>query len=280
MITSFYFPASPLSRYIDCFWHSDGSAPYGREKILPAPEIEIMFNFGAPSRVSEPSCPERFRDDKDRWVEGLRSGYVLLEFPPDMHLLSIVFKPGGVFPFLRFPISELRDQMVSLDSVWGCFAAELHERLYDAPSVQARFALLECRLLARLQEHPDGLDVVQFAISEIARNHGAISVRELSESIGISHKHLIAQFKRMVGAAPKQLARIYRFQHVLHTIDPAQPVNWTQIAHQSGYYDQSHFNKDFEAFTGNSPTEYLCLRRQVYSDNPEHAQFLRHLPTG
>jgi AraC-like DNA-binding protein len=82
-----------------------------------------------------------------------------------------------------------------------------------------------------------------------------------------------------VGIPPKKLTRFYRFGHVLHSIDPVQLVDWTRIAHESGFYDQSHFNKEFVAFTGHSPTDYLRLYRRVYTENPEHTQIYRTLPT-
>jgi methylphosphotriester-DNA--protein-cysteine methyltransferase len=121
---------------------------------------------------------------------------------------------------------------------------------------------------------------VQYAVGEIARNHGALSIRALSDQIGISQKHLDTQFKRLVGATPKELARIYRFTHLLYSIDPLQPVDWTHVAFRFGYYDQSHLNKDFEAFTGHNPTGYLRLLRELHVVNPAIAPYPQHLPAG
>jgi AraC-like DNA-binding protein len=101
----------------------------------------------------------------------------------------------------------------------------------------------------------------------------------LRDQLGISQSHLLTQFNRMVGISPKALARLYRLKHILRTIDPTQPVDWTQIAHQSGYYDQAHFNKDFREFTGHSPTNYLILRRQSHTTNPERDRLVHILPT-
>jgi len=72
-----------------------------------------------------------------------------------------------------------------------------------------------------------------------------LSIRALSDQMGLSQNHLGTQFKRLVGGTPKELARLTRFEWTLRSIDPTQPVDWTRVAHQSHYYDQSHFNKDF-----------------------------------
>jgi AraC-like DNA-binding protein len=181
---------------------------------------------------------------------------------------------------LQLPLSEMHNQVVSLDMIWGPFAAEIRERLFAAPTLAARFILLEQLLLDRFSPVPYGLDVVQYATKQIAAHHGALSIRALSDEIGISQKQLIAHFKRLVGATPKELARLYRFHHALEIIDPTQPVDWAAVAQQCCYYDQSHFNKDFEAFAGHSPGEYLRLRRRVYGEHPQHAQNLLLLPAG
>jgi AraC-like DNA-binding protein len=84
----------------------------------------------------------------------------------------------------------------------------------------------------------------------------------------------------MVGISPKALARLQRLKRVLHSINPAQPIDWATIALQSGYYDQSHFTNDFKAFTGHSPTDYLRLRRQSYAANPERDRLFHVLSSG
>jgi AraC-like DNA-binding protein len=123
--------------------------------------------------------------------------------------------------------------------------------------------------------------VVHHAITEIDRSHGALSIRALSDQIGMSQSYLAAQFKQFVGVSPKEVARFYRFAHALRLIDVTQSVDLTWIAHQSQFYDQSHFNKDFVAFTGLNPSEYLQLRRRVAAENPDYPRVLpMNLPIG
>ncbi|MBI1256471.1 MAG: helix-turn-helix domain-containing protein [Chloroflexi bacterium] len=275
-----HIPSSPLNAYIQCMWYCDDPAPYHRMKMLPTPSLHLMFNFGDSYQIYEANPTLPFATCAESWTVGLWNTFHIMDWPLHMQILNVSFKPGGVSPFLQCPLSELHNQIVSLDLLWGNFAAEIRERLYHAATVEARFALLEQLLLARLNEMPDGLNAVCYAVTEIARNHGVLSIRALSDEIGISQKHLITQFKQLVGGTPKELARIYRFNHILHRIDPTQPIDWSQVAYQSSYYDQSHFNKDFETFTGHNPTNFLQLRRQIMLENPKHSQYPQHLPTG
>jgi methylphosphotriester-DNA--protein-cysteine methyltransferase len=52
---------------------------------------------------------------------------------------------------------------------------------------------------------------VQHALGEITRHRGVLSIRKLSEQLGISQNHLNAQFKRTIGISPKEFARLSRF---------------------------------------------------------------------
>jgi AraC-like DNA-binding protein len=206
------------------------------------------------------------------------SKYYVVDWPLPVRFYGVHFKPAGIYPFLRLPLSELHNQVVPMDAIWGHFAAEIRERLDAVPTPQAGLALLERMLLERLAEAPYGLDVVQYAIGQIDRQHGVLSIGALSDHIGISQNHLLTQFKRMVGVSPKELARFYRFAHVVCSIDPSESVDWGRIAHNSRFYDLSHLNKDFVEFTGLNPTDYLRLRRRFYMEKPEHALDVGPLP--
>jgi AraC-like DNA-binding protein len=273
-----HIPSAPLHSYIDRFYYL--SIPLPREKILPLPKIDLKINFGGGFQVYDADQVEAFTTLTESWVLGLWTTYHIVEWPRDLQYLAVSFKSGGAYPFLGMPLSELQNQIVPLDMIWGRSAAEIRERLYAAPTLHARFVLLEQFLLARLCEAPQRLKAVQYAVAEIARHHGALPIRELSANMGMSQKHLIAQFKQMVGCTPKELGRLYRFTSILASIDLTQPVDWTLVAHQFQYHDQSHFIRDFREFTGHTPTDYLRLRRLLYAKDPGRTQHLRLLPIG
>jgi len=276
----FHVPAPPLNFYINRFYYPNESLPLPREKILPLPALDLKINFGGGFQVYGTDQGEPFTTVTESWVLGLWTTYHMVDWPSDLEYLGVSFKPGGAYRFLGLPLSELQNQVVSLDAIWGTFAAELRERLYAAPTIQERFALLEQFLLARLREAPHGLKAVQYVVAEIARQHGALSIRELSERMGMSQKHLIVQFKQMVGCTPKELGRLYRFGDILASIDLTQPVDWTLVAHQFHFHDQSHFIRDFREFTGHTPTDYLRLRRQMHAESPDRARISRLLSIG
>jgi AraC-like DNA-binding protein len=273
-----HIPSPPLNAYIDYLYYLEGAMPYPREKILPMGWLDLEINFGGAIQVYDASNTRLVATCVESWWVGVWSTYGTVEWPRNIQLFGIHFKAGGAYPFLNFPLRELHNQIIAADVLLGSYAADIREQLNAALTVPARFAVFERWLLARLGEAPHGLKTVRYAVAEIARQHGALSIRALSEYIGISHNHLLTQFKRMVGISPKALARLHRLKYVLRSIDPTQPIDWSLAAQQGGYYDQSHFNKDFAEFTGHNPTDYLRLRRHLHAANPQRDRLLHVLP--
>src|SRR5262245_48401956 len=158
-----HLPAPPLDAYITNLWHCEGLAPYPRLTVLPMPTLHLMINLGDAYQVYadkvKGACP--FARCAQSWSVGVWDTSHVMDWPRDMRLVNVSFKPGGAAPFLRLPLAELRNQIVSLDAIWGSAAAEIRERLAEGSTPQARLALLERLLLAqlaRLDGAPPGRD--------------------------------------------------------------------------------------------------------------------------
>jgi AraC-like DNA-binding protein len=275
----------PLDAYIDCLYYLDGSLPQSSTNILPMPWLDLKINLGGALHTSELGRDQPSAKLTGTWCVGICNGCHIVHWPHDLKLFGVCFKPEGAYPFFQFPLSELHNQVISLDEVWGRFATNIREQMHRAPTIEAGFDQLEQALLVRLGECelPHGFEAVRYGAVEIARHRGALSIRALSEHIGISQKHLLTQFKRLVGISPKEMACLSRLQHTLHAIDASDsthPVDWALMARKCGYYDQAHLSNDFMAHLGHNPTHYLKLRRQAQLESQKSEHLFRSLPVG
>jgi hypothetical protein len=152
MGVTYRLPAPPLDAYIARLWQCEGPPPYPRLTVLPMPSLHLMVNLGDTYHIyaDEASRTAPLATCAQSWSVGLWDSSHVMAWPRDMRLVNVSFRPGGAAPFLRLPLGELRNQIVSLDAIWGSAAAEIRERLADAPTPEARLALLERLLLARL----------------------------------------------------------------------------------------------------------------------------------
>src|SRR5215207_9023455 len=172
-----HIPFAPLSAYVDDIYYIDGAAAHTRLKVFPMPSLHLMVNLGAPFAVQAGQGSDALATYRESWWIGLWSRFYVVEWAPNVCFYGIHFKPGGVAPFLQMPLSELHNEIVPLEALWGCFAAEIRERLYDAPTPQVGLRLLERLLLARLCDTPHSLPLVQGAITEIERQRGTLAIR-------------------------------------------------------------------------------------------------------
>ena len=268
MLRLIHRPKFPLSRFVEYFWMVDCQGMhFGREKILPDGAIELIINLGSPQKLVNNDQPERHTLFKKSWISGERKNFLIVDTTPDYFGIGIRFRPGGAFPFLQFPLSELTDQVIEMDRLWGNFINDVRDQLGESPSPSSKFRILEGLLLKKgngaLEHHP----IIDAALTRLLNQEEDLSIKTLAQDLGVSQKHLLRLFDRVVGLTPKLLARVLKFQKVLQSVEQhlsrnagKQRVHWTQIAYECGYYDQAHLIHDFQAFSGMNPTAYFAQK--------------------
>jgi AraC-like DNA-binding protein len=247
-------PRPSLSEFVELFWLYEGDPrPHARERVLPTGTLELVIDLrdGVGGAV----------------ICGAHSQSFVLDTARQVAVLGVHFKPGGAFPFLRPPAGELHDAHVPLDALWGPRAAELRERVLEAPTPAAKFRALERALRTQavrpLARHP----AVAFALEEF-RRRPARPVAAVVEQTGLSSRRFVEAFTDEVGLTPKLFCRVRRFQEVLRHVGQCRQIEWARVALACGYYDQAHFIHDFRAFSGFSPTDYLARRGEHLNHVP------------
>lgn len=254
-----YAPGGPLSAFVGCFWYWEGAPQtHQKERLLPNGEPSIIFNLlDAPIRIYDAQDLTLFASYGRAVLSGARSNCFTIDTNQQEHVVGIQFKPGGAFPFLRMPASEVENASVSLDDVWPRRAGEIRERLLAARSIESTFAILERCLLEQLARPLELHPAVAFALDQFGRSAPGRKIAEVTERIGLSPRRFIEVFRRQVGLTPKVFCRVRRFQQALRSIHRRDDVDWVDIALDCGYYDQAHFIHDFQAFSGLTPSDYL-----------------------
>jgi transcriptional regulator GlxA family with amidase domain len=183
---------------------------------------------------------------------------MLIEPTGTVRLLGVRFWPGGAYPFITLPQYELADNALNLDAIWGGLVPELESRMRDARTNNDLVACVETVLLSRLNQFRTPDEAVFAAVSLISRTGGLVSIETLADEMGMSLRQLDRRFNSRVGLPPKALCRIIRLQRLLKMLEhKGTGAEWARLAHECGYYDQSHFIKDFKAFAGMEPTSYF-----------------------
>ncbi|AHM62725.1 transcriptional regulator, AraC family protein [Flammeovirgaceae bacterium 311] len=220
----------------------------------------IVFNYGDPYHVL---------NDRKEWervpycfVAGQFTKNYSLRLSGKIGIVGIVFWPAGLSHLLGTPMSAFTDQRFDLNLVLGKEAALLEHQFLESSTPHQRIAVIEQFLQQKLGRASIKLDVVDHAISAIAKNKGILSINQLSDDLCISPRQFRRRFTEKVGVSPKLLSRIKRFNYISQ-LSAEATAKWTDIVHEGGYYDQAHFIRDFCIFSGKKPSDFVNYSRSL-----------------
>jgi AraC-like DNA-binding protein len=262
MIFRAYQPIVPLNHFIENLIYFDEiSAPHNLDRFLPDGNTEIIIDLTEkPQYIYDNETLQEIQICRYAWVSGVRTRPITIPSGDGSRMLVVAFKKGKAFPFYPFPMSELTNIVTDADLVFGRKFHDLREQLLAARSIERMFELVEDFLLRQAG------DAICEDISTRCIDHALLSLihkptlrrlHRLSEEIGYSQKHFIDLFRGQVGVSPKQYLKIMRFQKAISAIENNVSIQWSQIALESGYYDQAHFIHDFKLFSGFTPNAYI-----------------------
>lgn len=205
-----------------------------------------LLNGAVQSDVEQPPLP-------NVCVTGLRTSVREMHTAANSGIILAKFRSAGAAPFFTKPLHHLFGATCPLTAA-NSGDDERIRAIVCAASDDERVASVERFLLTRHAPiEPNAM--VSAALRAIGAAAGAIRVRTLARDLGVSQDALEKHFRRLVGASPKQFATIVRVRQAVEL--SRQSPSLTALALDAGYYDQSHFIRDFRAITGDAPGHFF-----------------------
>ena len=239
-----------------CGYREDTAAPLRRWET-PSAVAALVLSFGDELEVT-------IGDDATRrhtsFLAPLHDRPAATEHAGRQHGVEVRLSPLATRRLVGIPMHELPGGVVDLELVLGRHADHLVEALATAPSWEDRFALLDAALARRLIAAPPLHPGVREAWMRLVASHGAVPVATLAAELGWSRRHLGERIRADLGLPPKVIGRILRFDRAKQLLDRDDGHRLAEIAHDCGYYDQAHLNRDFRAFANAAPGEFLARR--------------------
>jgi AraC-like DNA-binding protein len=227
---------------------------------LPArTDVILEFYFTAPHLVELHKTGERERAPWTVAVGMQTFRRVDLVLSGRLDVFTVHLRPTGLHQLFGMPMTHFTNAAVEVEHLLGAGEAErLHTRLEAAGTLAARAAIMDATLLEHLKPRPPSL--LAAAAHRLRASHGGASLRDLERESGLSARQFRRAFKAEVGASPKLYGRIVRLNAAIDAKLAAPSTSWTEIAHQFGWFDQAHLDKDFAALAGASPTDFVRQR--------------------
>jgi AraC-like DNA-binding protein len=226
-------------------------------------EVHMMFTINC--RMHEyhhtPSNSQPFMREAKSSTDCVFAGLLTsmkgsMTFRGHVKLLTIQFKPTGFYRIFGISPAEITDYLGHSADLFNVEIHQLHERLHEQDSAAEMFKLVESFLIDKLYKRKLKHEMQSLTrVSEFLMNHpGKYSIDKLASQTNMCLKTFERKFLEHVGLSPKLFERIKRFNDGLELKVYHPELSWSEISHQLGYYDQTHFIKDFSTFTNESPT--------------------------
>ncbi len=239
---------------MDC----DEDADSNHIRVLPDACVELFINY-----TSTPVAIIGNELHKRSIVSFRMSQPMDVQMRKGSGCLAVCFQPGMAYQFFRMPMNALSNTTAGLSDVWMHLAEEIEDKLASALSNDFRVEIVQEYLLQQLANNKRDLQI-EHCLKEVQDSSGLINVSKLSQNLGISQRHLSRKFQQCIGLSPKEYLRMSRFLRSLSYLKSYPAFSLTEIAYQSGYYDQAHFNRDYRTFSGHTPGEVADARHILY----------------
>ena len=258
-------PDLRLRSYIKCYYiYESSSDAVFEDTVFPSGCMEITFNLGTGHWQTANGGGFVTTPPIELW--GQITQPLAIRSSGKNTMLGVRFLAHGAACFFRENLDHFNDCVLDLKSVTGAGAggiagadvAALYTRLQDTDAWVARTRLLEeffggHHLLA--EKRLGKVAVVNDIMNELRSEDFFDNISNVASRYGISSRYLQKLFLRYTGLTPKLYNKINRFQRSLRLVSQ-NDLSLTSIAYDCGYFDQSHFIREFKSFTGYTPSGY------------------------
>lgn len=246
-----YRPEKNLTDWIECFWvvQSAELPPLTEQKIIPDGHPEIIVHFADPYEIKQLDIWQR---QENRLIAGQFNKFFFLRNVGIVQMVGVKLQPWTLHLCTGFNMQSLVNQVRAIHEIWAELDVALkHQNFIKLTDCVGFFEDWFCKVTEKL-----GLPkICKKVFSAINDRHGNVLISQLCTEFDIGERRLERFFSKAIGITPKKYARIIR-HNFIYKIMQDNPKGWTDVALRSGFFDQAHFIKDFQSFTGEDPSKY------------------------
>lgn len=250
-------PGEKLRPFVKCYFLFESASDFQlQDTVFPGGYIEFIFNLGEAKWESAAGNIFHRTPPVELW--GQLTQPLPVKTSGKNKMLGIRFFSHTAAYFIEEEIWEFNNQVCDLRDLMGDPVRTLHARLTDASCLDDRIELLEKFLIGRLsisERKTEQIGWVGQITAAMRKNSYTDDIETMASSFGITTRYLQKLFVQHIGIPPKLYCKISRFQQSLQLLN-RQEQSLTSIAYDCGYFDQSHFIREFKAFTGLTPSNY------------------------
>ncbi len=247
-------PSNHLKPFIKSFWLIDSEADrtIRPQKIIPDGYPELIFHYKDKFKAN--ISGEWYLQD-NLLIAGQIKNHFHLENTGAIGMIGIKLQPCTLKLLFDFDMHLITNKVISLENsnLTGLFS--LFEVLKQDISFDKMVVAIENWFTETINELDISTHKTVLSTQLILDTKGEIRVRDIIDKFQISERSLERNFRSYIGLTPKFYCRIIRFSNIFSLVN-SDGFSWSDITYLAGFYDQSHFIKNFKEFTGEEPSSY------------------------
>lgn len=254
-----YIPSPLLQRHIKFYYlfEQTESSENAYHLVTPDGCIELNFNLQSPYKRKEQNG--KIKKQHDFYLISRFSERYYLQNTGDIKMIGIRFYPWGIRPFIEYAANEITDKLLDHEAVFGSKIKSLHEQILNISCPEKAVEAIERFFIGQLYSCGKEDLMIADAAFRILNSGGKIEISSLLTPYNVSLRRLEQRFNESIGVSPKFFSKLVKFQYALRQLnEQKEKSSLTEIAYESGYFDQSHFIRDFRFFSGITPKKYLA----------------------
>lgn len=249
-------PCPELAKYINCYYVFDDGGIFRELEVTTLENgiTEMIIHLGDPTIFCNKS-----RNIRNQYRVSLTGQYlddVVMVTTGHTHIISVNFKPGGMYAIFGVPQNFYESKNVSLDDIESNISSLLWEELMEQQGIAGRIHILEEFLIQHVRRSRMPVTEMSRMAEYIRAFEGQISVHLLAGMAGMSVRTFSRRFSSQIGLSPKQYAEIIRLNRVCSDMVNTGKHDLLTIALHHGYYDASHLINTFKKYLHLTPSEF------------------------
>jgi AraC-like DNA-binding protein len=238
---------------IDCFWILEFNGDDDKKIYTPANQY-LNIIFAPDNGYIRNNC-----NVQGVIAEGISQYTTKYNYSNNSRVVGIRFSPYGLYPFLnRYSynrVNQSTELLYGTCSLFKKFAQEI-----SRTDNHTRITELLSEFVSELycKKRYSKTESIKHAYRYLRDDNREVSVSDLTGYLSCSYSTLGRYFKEVTGLSTKSFERLIKFRKSLCSLT-SNRYNLTTIGNNAGYYDQSHFIREFELFTNYSPKDYRLL---------------------
>ena len=260
MLHVYAFNAHPMLRHcVDSYqivsvFHPEGG--YIENTRLPQVNQSLVFALVESSRIYEKT---QAAFTTPHFITGPNDEICHCRLYSGLKNMVIQFKPAGFYKIFRFPAMDFTNKSRDAVEFLGKEIHDVRRQILETP-LSRKIEFLDNWLIKNLLAQKKTNGRIDEAIQLIERFKGNITLTELEKATYTTKRTLERHFLEQVGLNPKTFSRLIRFQGVIRFMEANMNFKWSQLVELFGYYDQSHFIREFKSLAGSLPHDYFSIK--------------------